>query len=476
LFASEVRSSRWVKGVLQVLSLGAYLGLFLFLVDGAAQFSSLLGEDIEIPFVFVSGFCGIICCGLVSIVRSALSVTVLNCLGLKAGALAFSGYLLCLVASNMQLPVILCAAFSAAFGYGFGMLGIGRCLVLSDLKSYRAVRYMALAGLIASTLRALLLVLPFLPLSVLVGLLILLSSVMPLRIEPRKRSEIAPNTTETARMMFSHNWVFLAGLFLSTAIGTTVWRDAIAGSTVYQAGRLFGQLGVSLGMLVASAVLLWLYGRKLLDKLKVLTPVVPIAGIALSLLNWFIGVWQEGPSIFGGYSSSTGSFLGNILTGFSIMIIIIVFIAHLLKTPTRSLSPILTFGILSILCAAFFLLYTSLQITLTLESSRTIDLLLKAIYLVVAVFYLANLAFSKKQGADSLTGRKLDKTVARFSLSKREAEVLQLLTQGHSVPYISETLFISLNTIRTHIKRIYAKVGVHTREELLDVVYGTDDD
>jgi hypothetical protein len=123
LFASDRKNGERAKGVLQVLSLGAYLGLFLFFVDGAAQFSSLLDNDTEIPYVFVSGFCGIICCGFVFVVRSALSSAMPNWLNIKAGVVAFLGYLLCLVASHMQLPVILCAVFSAVFGYGFGMLG-----------------------------------------------------------------------------------------------------------------------------------------------------------------------------------------------------------------------------------------------------------------------------------------------------------------------------------------------------------------
>lgn len=58
----------------------------------------------------------------------------------------------------------------------------------------------------------------------------------------------------------------------------------------------------------------------------------------------------------------------------------------------------------------------------------------------------------------------------RYSLSDREREVIGLLAHGRTAPYISETLFISLNTVNTHVKRIYRKVGVHTRQELLDAI------
>jgi DNA-binding CsgD family transcriptional regulator len=48
------------------------------------------------------------------------------------------------------------------------------------------------------------------------------------------------------------------------------------------------------------------------------------------------------------------------------------------------------------------------------------------------------------------------------------------LAQGRSAPYIAEAEFIALNTVKTYIKRLYAKVGIHSREELLDIVYHKD--
>lgn len=56
----------------------------------------------------------------------------------------------------------------------------------------------------------------------------------------------------------------------------------------------------------------------------------------------------------------------------------------------------------------------------------------------------------------------------RYYLSSREQEVLSMLVKGRDVPYIADSLFLSKNTIKTHIKNIYAKMGVHSRQELLD--------
>jgi DNA-binding CsgD family transcriptional regulator len=48
-----------------------------------------------------------------------------------------------------------------------------------------------------------------------------------------------------------------------------------------------------------------------------------------------------------------------------------------------------------------------------------------------------------------------------FGLSKRETEVMELIARGWTGASISEKLFISENTTRTHTRRIYAKLGVH---------------
>jgi DNA-binding CsgD family transcriptional regulator len=52
----------------------------------------------------------------------------------------------------------------------------------------------------------------------------------------------------------------------------------------------------------------------------------------------------------------------------------------------------------------------------------------------------------------------------------REAEVLPLLGQGRSVANISSTLFVSENTTKSHIRAIYRKLDVHSKQELIDLV------
>ncbi len=48
-------------------------------------------------------------------------------------------------------------------------------------------------------------------------------------------------------------------------------------------------------------------------------------------------------------------------------------------------------------------------------------------------------------------------------LSDRELDVLRLLATDLGGPDIAQELVVSLNTVRTHTKNIYAKLGVNTR-------------
>lgn len=57
-------------------------------------------------------------------------------------------------------------------------------------------------------------------------------------------------------------------------------------------------------------------------------------------------------------------------------------------------------------------------------------------------------------------------------LSEREAQVLALITQGLSNQEIADTLFLSINSIKTHIRKLYAKLGVRDRSNA--ILWGID--
>ena len=60
----------------------------------------------------------------------------------------------------------------------------------------------------------------------------------------------------------------------------------------------------------------------------------------------------------------------------------------------------------------------------------------------------------------------------RYGLTAREAEMFDYVSRGYGSTYISKKLFISPSTVRTHVKHVYAKLGVNSREELIALAEG----
>jgi DNA-binding CsgD family transcriptional regulator len=74
---------------------------------------------------------------------------------------------------------------------------------------------------------------------------------------------------------------------------------------------------------------------------------------------------------------------------------------------------------------------------------------------------------NRKRAAE-LTAR-LDRT----PLTKREKEVVALLVSGASTRMIAEHTKLTVATVHTYLKRIYSKLGVHSRVELVARMVGT---
>lgn len=56
-------------------------------------------------------------------------------------------------------------------------------------------------------------------------------------------------------------------------------------------------------------------------------------------------------------------------------------------------------------------------------------------------------------------------------LSKREQEILKLLAEGYQYKEIANILFVSVETIRSHIRSIYETLQVHSRIDAINKVY-----
>ncbi|MGC5015345.1 helix-turn-helix domain-containing protein [Streptosporangium sp. DT93] len=54
-------------------------------------------------------------------------------------------------------------------------------------------------------------------------------------------------------------------------------------------------------------------------------------------------------------------------------------------------------------------------------------------------------------------------------LSRREAEVMELIATGRSNGQIAQHLFLSEKTVKNHVNRIYAKLGADSRGTAIDL-------
>ena len=58
----------------------------------------------------------------------------------------------------------------------------------------------------------------------------------------------------------------------------------------------------------------------------------------------------------------------------------------------------------------------------------------------------------------------------KYHLTPREHEVVLLLAQGRSAPFIGNELGLATNTVRGYVQEAYAKLDVHSKQELIDLL------
>lgn len=63
-----------------------------------------------------------------------------------------------------------------------------------------------------------------------------------------------------------------------------------------------------------------------------------------------------------------------------------------------------------------------------------------------------------------------DAVADMYRLTAREREVLELMARGRDMPYMGETLCISRNTLKMHIRHMYTKLDAHSRQDVISIV------
>lgn len=95
------------------------------------------------------------------------------------------------------------------------------------------------------------------------------------------------------------------------------------------------------------------------------------------------------------------------------------------------------------------------------------DELLSAISLVASGGVYIPPQLAKGLVREALRHSALSESETSDPLTEREQDVLRLIAQGLTNKEIADRLILSLNTVKTHRLRLYQKLGLHTRAELV---------
>ena len=79
----------------------------------------------------------------------------------------------------------------------------------------------------------------------------------------------------------------------------------------------------------------------------------------------------------------------------------------------------------------------------------------------------------RRETLEVISRDSLKPLAVRFHLTEREQDVLLLLMKGKSYSDMKEELFVSFQTVKNYISRIYKKAGVRNRVELVNLVRNT---
>lgn len=111
-------------------------------------------------------------------------------------------------------------------------------------------------------------------------------------------------------------------------------------------------------------------------------------------------------------------------------------------------------------------------ISSALPGETTMVVLGGAVILLSYVFLFTERDFddlSSMVSEDDSFERTCQAITRQYGLSNRESEILTYALRGRTNERIAQELVIAKSTVDTHLRRIYSKCGVHSRQELLDL-------
>lgn len=266
------------------------------------------------------------------------------------------------------------------------------------------------------------------------------------------------------------------------------------------------RMTVVFAVLILLSVLL-IKGTAQEDSLFTLVVLFIMAGLIITPISMETGLGQTSGSMVGTFVAHTLFWLGR--TCFNVLLWLLIYSigSRNMTVSVPVLGIIGCFNLLGRFLGSWLGNQANSLAGSGMVNPQTIDLVLALIFFTLVWLGLRNFSFSQAirgiehvempldnlpvsvDTADAVAqqaNRVVDKaakntnTIAEIAikagLTPRETEVFELLAKGRNASYIMDALHITRNTAKAHTAHIYAKIGVHSHQELLSLVEGTQED
>lgn len=383
--------------------------------------------------------------------------------------------------ATASLPSIATALAGASFGSGMLVLGLGWFTAYRAFEPAPILVHAALSFSLAGIVRYALICIDSAAVSIACAIVMIVLAFFAFRFAARVADEQAlrpydageDNASSEARQVkqtFETLWLPLVGAMIAGFIQGLVWNP-IASETQVLWPLSVRTLSLAIGPILAACVVFIIVrngqGAKGLRTLQQVA--YPIA-MAVLLLYPVVGPSE-------GVLSDALELLPQAC--FS-LVVVITWAASIVSASDFRRQAFIVFTVCTACLAASYL--TGLLLIHVIGTGgRDLCLVLLTAYLVLLSISLAQNTQTEKRGRISdemrpelLIRKRCDELSEEFGVSPRETEVLYYLGRGYNHGYIARKLFVSENTVRTHVRHIYSKLGISSREELLDLIDAPD--
>lgn len=140
----------------------------------------------------------------------------------------------------------------------------------------------------------------------------------------------------------------------------------------------------------------------------------------------------------------------------------------ILFTLPTLLSTVISYFLVPGIVGALAITYSDFWGTLSLLFGFLLGVLLFGFLSAIVLRFVSNAP--QAQGAVPTNNELAHLLGERHSFSAKEEEVLSLMLEGNTYKKIAQIMYVSQSTVQSHVKSMYRKANVHSKQELIDQI------